>query len=70
MPADRLEILRKSFLQTMRDPEFIKDCNAQRIECNDVRNGPQLGETIKQIYEMPANIRQRLVAIYSDKSPR
>jgi tripartite-type tricarboxylate transporter receptor subunit TctC len=66
VPADRLEILRKSFHSTMGDPEFVNDCTAHNIECSDVHIGPQLVETNKQIYEMPANIRARLVAIYSD----
>jgi tripartite-type tricarboxylate transporter receptor subunit TctC len=68
VPADRLDILRKSFLETMRDPEFIKDCESQHIECGDVHTGPELAATIKQIYDMPADMRDRLVAMYADTS--
>ena len=63
IPADRLEALRAAMMATFRSPEFIADCEKQRLECSDVRTGQELERDIRQTYGAPAEIKKRLVAI-------
>lgn len=65
-PKDRLMLLRQSFMAAVRDPEFQALCARQRIDCDDVRDGPQLEAVVKQVYDIPPPLRKRLVAIYAD----
>lgn len=68
IPSDRLDILRKSFVAAMQDPEIIALCESQRIECDDVRNGSEVEATVRQVYDMPPAQRQRLLQIYTGTS--
>jgi hypothetical protein len=68
VPMERLNILRKAFFEAMRDPGFLEECEKQRLECNDPHSGAELVDLVNQAYATPADIRKRLVAIYSDTS--
>ncbi|HEY7301909.1 MAG TPA: hypothetical protein VH684_28800 [Xanthobacteraceae bacterium] len=63
VPADRLAALRQAMMATFRSPEFIADCEKQRLECADARTGPELEAFIRQAYDVPPDIRRRLVAV-------
>jgi tripartite-type tricarboxylate transporter receptor subunit TctC len=63
IPADRLAALREAMMATFKSPEFVADCEKQRLECVDARTGPELEALIKQAYGVPDDIRKRLVAI-------
>jgi tripartite-type tricarboxylate transporter receptor subunit TctC len=63
IPADRLAALREGMMATFKDPQFIADCDKQRLECADPKTGPELESLIKQAYATPEDIRKRLVAI-------
>jgi len=60
---EKLAILRRAFVETFRDPDFQADCVKLRIECSDSHDGTQLAKLIKDVYETPADLRQRLIAI-------
>jgi tripartite-type tricarboxylate transporter receptor subunit TctC len=63
VPAERLAALREAFMATFKDPQFVADCERQRLECVDPHSGPELANLIAQAYATPADIRKRLVAI-------
>jgi tripartite-type tricarboxylate transporter receptor subunit TctC len=63
LPPERLAALRDAMMATFKDPEFIADCDKQRLECADPKTGPELEAMIKQAYATPEDIRKRLVAI-------
>jgi tripartite-type tricarboxylate transporter receptor subunit TctC len=63
VPPDRLAALREAMMATFRSPEFLADCEKQRLECSDVRTGPELEAQIKQAYGAPEEIRKRLIAM-------
>jgi tripartite-type tricarboxylate transporter receptor subunit TctC len=65
IPADRLAALRAAMMATFKSPEFRADCEKQRLECFDVRTGPELERDIRQTYGAPDEIRKRLIAIQS-----
>jgi hypothetical protein len=50
-------------MATFKDPQFIADCEKQRLECADPKTGPELEALIKEAYATPEDIRKRLVAI-------
>ena len=63
IPADRLAALRAALMATFKDPQFLADCDRQKLECTDVRTGPELETIIRQAYTAPDTVRQRLIAI-------
>jgi len=65
IPADRLEALRAAMMATFKSPEFVADCEKQRLECSDVRTGSELERDIRRTYGAPNEIRKRLIAIQS-----
>jgi len=60
---ERLSILRRAFVETFHDPEFLADCDKLRIECSDSHDGGQLAGLIQAAYETTPDLRQRLIAI-------
>jgi tripartite-type tricarboxylate transporter receptor subunit TctC len=55
IPADRVEVLRKAFMDTLADKEFLADSNAAKLEINPVP-GDRLEKLVKEIYETPPEI--------------
>jgi hypothetical protein len=60
--------LRDAMMTTFKDPQFIADCDKQRLECADPKTGRELLSLIQQAYATPADIRKRLVAIQQQGS--
>lgn len=57
-PADRVDILRKAFLATMADKEFLAE--AEKGQLNVVpMSGEQVGEVVRRIYASPPDIVER-----------
>jgi tripartite-type tricarboxylate transporter receptor subunit TctC len=63
IPADRLAALREAMMATFKDPQFIADCDKQRLECADAKTGLELESLIKTAYATPEDIRKRLIAM-------
>ena len=64
VPPDRLAALRDGLMATFADPAFISDCERQRLECSDAKNGGAVADLINQVYAVPPAIRKRLTDIY------
>ena len=69
LPPERLAMLKKGFMETVRDPDFIAECGKQRIECTDSHDGEEVAALIRQAYATPPAIRQRLIAIQAAGAP-
>ena len=52
IPADRAEALRKAFMDTMKDPEFLSDAEKSQLEINPV-SGADVEQLVKDIYQTP-----------------
>jgi tripartite-type tricarboxylate transporter receptor subunit TctC len=52
VPADRVEILRRAFDATMKDPGFLADAEKQRLPVSP-KTGEECLQTIKEIYALP-----------------
>lgn len=68
LPKDRLQVLRTSFLATLKDQEFLKDAAKQRIDINPV-TGEELDRLIAELYKTPKALiaRAKQVTTESDK---
>ena len=63
VPADRVALLRKAFLDTFADANFLADCAKQGLECDQPSTGEQLQKIIDDAYAAPQSIIDRLRAI-------
>ena len=54
-PADRVEALRKAFMSTMADPEFVKDAKTSGLDVDPIA-GDKIAELYRKIYATPADV--------------
>jgi tripartite-type tricarboxylate transporter receptor subunit TctC len=52
VPADRAEALRKAFMDTMQDPEFLAEAEKSQLEITPVP-GPEVERLVKDLYQTP-----------------
>jgi len=55
LPADRLATLRKAFMDTMADKEFLAEADKAQLEINPV-SGEDVEKLVKEVYATPADI--------------
>jgi tripartite-type tricarboxylate transporter receptor subunit TctC len=68
VPTERVLALRDAIAATYRDPEYLKDCTQQGLECTSPAAGADLASLIEKAYSAPVAVRQRLQDINrSDK---
>lgn len=63
-PKERLEILRKSFMETMKDPEFIADAYKAKLDLSPL-SGEELGKIVVNFYQTEPDVVARLKDILS-----
>ena len=61
MPPDRAEALRKAFMDTMKDKDFLADAEKAQMEITPVP-GDQIEKLVKEIYATPPEIAQKAAA--------
>src|SRR6202011_890897 len=52
VPNDRAEALRKAFMDTMKDNEFLADAEKSQLEINPV-DGAEVEKLVKELYQTP-----------------
>jgi tripartite-type tricarboxylate transporter receptor subunit TctC len=58
VPADRLEAVRKAFMEMLKSPEFIKEATAAQIEIDPVE--PQeMRDIVQELFATPEDVRKR-----------
>jgi len=62
IPKDRLEILRKAFMETMVDKDFLADANKSKLEIAPV-TGDKVEALVKEIYETPPAVAEKAGAL-------
>jgi tripartite-type tricarboxylate transporter receptor subunit TctC len=62
LPADRQAALRKAFMDTMSDKEFLYDADQNKFEINPV-NGEQMEMLVKEIYQTPPEVTRKAAAM-------
>jgi tripartite-type tricarboxylate transporter receptor subunit TctC len=61
-PPERIAALRQAFVDTMADPEFLKDAAASNLEVNPV-TAERLQTLIDQAYKLPPDLVARTIAL-------
>ena len=61
-PKDRLEILRKAFMDTMKDPEFLADAQKSKLDINPL-DGATLERGVKEVFNIDAALIPKLKEI-------
>jgi tripartite-type tricarboxylate transporter receptor subunit TctC len=51
VPPDRLELLQKAFVDTIKDPEFLAEANKSKLDIG-VIDGPAIAKKLGQLYEL------------------
>lgn len=66
VPHDRLELLRRAFDATMKDPDFVKSVQTARLAVANPMTGEQLTEEIARLSATPAPVMGRLSKLFDD----
>lgn len=61
-PKDRVEILRKAFMDTMKDPEFAAELKKAKLDLNPL-DGATLERNVKEVFNLDAALIPRLAEI-------
>jgi tripartite-type tricarboxylate transporter receptor subunit TctC len=62
VPPDRVAILRRAFDETMKDPEFLADAAAQRLDI-DPLTGEEVQNVVSQVLATPKPVRNHIQSI-------
>jgi tripartite-type tricarboxylate transporter receptor subunit TctC len=63
VPADRVEVLRKAFDDTMKDPTFLAEAEKLKLDI-DPLNGKQVAELVAQVLATPKDVVERVRDIF------
>lgn len=62
IPNDRLEVLRKAFMETMADEDFLADANKSKLEISPV-SGARVEALVKEVYDTPPDVARKAGAL-------
>jgi tripartite-type tricarboxylate transporter receptor subunit TctC len=54
-PKDRMMILRKAFMEVMKDPEFLAEAKKSRLDINPL-DGAELERNVKEVFNLDPNL--------------
>ena len=57
-PKDRVQILRRAFLDTMKDPDFLADANKAKLDINPL-DGAELEKNVKEVFTLDPKLIPR-----------
>jgi tripartite-type tricarboxylate transporter receptor subunit TctC len=55
VPKERAEALRKAFIATLNDPDFLADANKAQLEITPVA-GADVEKLVREIYQTPKEV--------------
>ncbi len=61
-PKDRVEILRKAFMDTMKDPEFLADAEKAKLDINPL-DGAALEKAVREVFNVDPTLVPKLKEI-------
>jgi hypothetical protein len=62
VPPDRADALRRAFMQTMNDADFLADAEKSRLEVRPVA-GEDVEKLVRRVYGTPAAIAERAASL-------
>jgi tripartite-type tricarboxylate transporter receptor subunit TctC len=69
VPADRTAALRKAFMDTLTDKDFLADAEKTQLEINPVA-GDKIQELVKAIYQTPPEVARKAAALLDTSTRR
>jgi tripartite-type tricarboxylate transporter receptor subunit TctC len=57
-PKDRVQLLRKAFIATMKDPEFLADANKAKLDINPL-DGAELERNVREVFNLDPKLIPR-----------
>jgi hypothetical protein len=57
-PKDRVELLRKSYMDTIKDPEFLADATKARLDVNPL-DGAELERNVREVFNLDPKLIPR-----------
>jgi tripartite-type tricarboxylate transporter receptor subunit TctC len=66
IPAERAAVLRKAFMDTMKDPEFLAAADKTKMEITPVA-GEKVEKLVKDLYATPKEISNKAAALLAAK---
>lgn len=74
VPPERVEALRKAFVDMVKDPDFLADAEKQRRDI-DLVTGEEIQDIVAQMAAAPGSVRESLEALMQfqgteEQSPR
>jgi tripartite-type tricarboxylate transporter receptor subunit TctC len=64
-PADRVRLLRETYIKMLKDPEFVAEANKRQWEINPVR-GEKLEALAKEVINQPPDVIERMKGILGE----
>ncbi|MGH7826616.1 MAG: Bug family tripartite tricarboxylate transporter substrate binding protein [Candidatus Binatia bacterium] len=58
-PKDRLQVLRKAFMETMKDPAFLSEANKAKLNIDPI-SGEEMETTVRRLFKLSPAIVDRL----------
>ena len=65
-PRDRVRILRKAFVDTMKDPELLADAAKSKLDIEPV-SAEELEKTVAGLFKLSPSLRAKLKEIFATK---
>ena len=59
LPQDRLQLLQKAFMETLRDPELLQDAKKSKVDIDPV-DGPTIAKLMAGLYELDPAFKSKL----------
>ena len=66
IPADRAETLRKAFMETMQDKDFLAQAAKEDLEITAV-SGEKIQALVEEVYRTPKDLALKVGAIINQK---
>jgi tripartite-type tricarboxylate transporter receptor subunit TctC len=67
LPAERLQILQKAFMDTLKDPELLAEAKKSKIEIHPV-DGATISNKVADLYQMKSGLKDKLRDIIMPKT--
>jgi tripartite-type tricarboxylate transporter receptor subunit TctC len=59
VPQDRLQLLQKAFMETLRDPDLLKEAEKSKVDIDPV-DGPTVAKMMAGLYELSPALKSKL----------
>lgn len=62
VPQDRLQLLQRAFMETLRDPDLLKEAEKSRLEIDPV-DGPTVAKLMAGLYDLDPALKSKLAKL-------